>query len=163
MEQRSLVQAIRQHHGIEHATLTVLSQRFPQVRVAARSNARGFMVYGEVDTLDLRDAAEEALARLGSGERSLSVHPNCGTNLVAAGLMSGLAACLAASGDERPVWDRVPAAILAATAALAVAPRVGRWAQSRVTTSPQVTGLRVVSVTRVDVGPLTRHRVVIAS
>jgi hypothetical protein len=156
------MQAVRQHHGIEHATLTVLSRWYPQARLVARSDGRGFVVYGAVDTLDLQAAVEEALARLNAGESSLTVHPNCGTNLVAAGVMSGVAAFLAGSGEDRSPWERIPAAILAATAALLVAPPVGRWAQARVTTSPEVNGLRVAAVTRLDTGPIIRHRVVIA-
>lgn len=163
MVRRDLVQTVRQHHGIEHATLTVLSRRRPGVRVAARSDPKGFIVYGEVDTLDLKAAAEEALARLNAGEGTLAVHPNCGTNLVAAGVLSGVAALAAVSGERRSLWDRVPAAILAATAALLVAQPLGRWTQEWVTTSSRVTGLRVASVIRFDAGPVTRHRVTITS
>jgi len=160
--QRFWVQAVRQHHGIEHATLTVLSRRYPQTRLVGHSDGRGFVVYGKVDTQDLQVAAEEALARLNAGESNLTVHPNCGTNLIAAGFMSGMAAFLAGSREDRPLWERVPAAILAATAALLVAPPIGRWTQARVTTSPEVDGLRVAAVSRLDVGPIIRHRVVIA-
>jgi hypothetical protein len=163
MARRSWLQAVRQHHGIEHATLTLLTRRFPRARVFARSDPRGFVVYGDVDTLDLRAAAEEAVARLKAGEDGLAVHPNCGTNLVTAGLLTGCAAFLASGGDKRPLWDRVPRAILAATAALIVAPTLGRWTQIRVTTSSRVDGLRVVAVNRCDTGPLVRHRVVISA
>jgi hypothetical protein len=159
---RFWAQAVRQHHGIEHATLTVLSRRCPQARLVARSDGRGFVVYGAVDTGDLRAAVEEALARLHGGESGLAVHPNCGTNLIAAGLMSGVAALVAGGGDERSPWQRIPTAVLAATAALIIAPPVGRWAQARVTTSPQVDGLSVAAVKRLDIGPITRHRVLIA-
>jgi hypothetical protein len=163
MAQRSWIQAVRQHHGIEHATLTLLSRRFPQTRAFARSDSRGFVVYGDVATVDLRAAAEEAVARLEAGEDGLAVHPNCGTNLVTAGVLSGLAAFIAGGGQKRSLWDRVPSAVLAATAALMVAPPLGRWTQVNVTTSPQVSGLRVVAVRRCDTGPFVRHRVVISS
>lgn len=162
MARRDWLQAVRQHHGIEHATLTVLSRRYPHVRLAARSDPKGFIVYGDVDTIDLKEATEEALARLTAGEEALAIHPNCGTNLVTAGVLSGVAALVAVSGEKRSLWDRVPAAILAATAALLVAPPLGRFAQEKVTTSPRVAGLRVVSVTQLGVGPIPRHRVVIA-
>ncbi len=157
----SPIQVLRQHHSIEHATVTLLSQRAPGVPVVARSDLQGFVVYGGVDTATLRATAEEALARLQAGEAELAVHPNCGTNLVAAGLLSGLAAFVAGSGRRRSLWDRVPSAVLGATAALLVAPAVGRWLQARVTTTSALQGLRILSVTRVADSPVARHRVVI--
>ena len=84
---RLMARRLRQHHGIEHATVTLLSRRLPGIFIAARSDLQGFIVYGDVDTLTLRAAVEEALGRLQQGERQLAVHPNCGTNLVVAGLI----------------------------------------------------------------------------
>jgi hypothetical protein len=163
---------IRQHHGIEHATVTLLSQRIKGAQLVARSDFAGFTVFGEVDTADLAAAAAEALARLQAGERDLAIHPNCGTNLAAAGILSGVAAFVASSGQ--PVlatphgpgrrslwWERLPSAILAATLALLAAPSVGRWLQEHVTTSSQVTGLRIATVARLPDGPVVAHRVTI--
>ena len=114
-------------------------------------------------TIDLRAAAEEAVARLKAGEDGLAVHPNCGTNLVMAGVLSGLAALIAAGDPKQSVWDRAPRAVLAAMAAMMVAPPLGRMAQARVTTSARVDGLRVVAVNRCDTGPFVCHRVVIST
>jgi len=158
---RLMARRLRQHHGIEHATVTLLSRRLPGIFIAARSDLQGFIVYGDVDTLSLRAAVEEALGRLQQGEHQLAVHPNCGTNLVVSGLMSGSAAWLLSSGRKRPWWDRLPGAILGATLALLIAPPVGRWAQENLTTSPEVAGLRVGDVVKLDRGPVTQHRVVI--
>jgi hypothetical protein len=116
-----------------------------------------------VDTHALAAAAGEALARLQAGERGLTIHPNCGTNLAAAGVLSGVAAFVAGSGQRRSLWwERLPSAILAATLALLAAPPVGRWLQEHVTTSSQVTGLRIAGVARLPGGPIIAHRVTIA-
>jgi Domain of unknown function (DUF6391) len=152
---------LRQHHAIEHATVTLVTRRAPGAQVVARSDLQGFMTYGDVDTALLQSAAEEALARLQAGESSLAVHPNCGTNLATAGILCGLAAFVAGSGRNRSLWDRVPSAILGATLALIVAAPVGRWVQANITTTGRVAGLRVVSVVRVAGEPLCRHRVTI--
>jgi hypothetical protein len=152
---------LRQHHAIEHATVTLLAKHSPGTQVVARSDLQGFIVYGDVDTTLLQSAAEEALARLQAGESSLAVHPNCGTNLATAGLLSGLAAFVAGSGRNRSLWDRVPSAILGATLALIVAAPAGRWAQVHITTTGRVAGLRIVSVDRVAGEPVVRHRVTI--
>lgn len=158
----SIAKTLRQHHGIEHATVTLLTQRLPGVRVIAHSDLGGFTVVGNVDTEVLLATVEEALARLQRGEKGLAVHPNCGTNLVTAGALAGLSALLLASGRNRSWWDRLPSAILGATLALMVAGPAGHWMQATITTSADVAGLRVGSVCRIEGGPVTRHRVVIA-
>jgi hypothetical protein len=158
------LQRLRQHHGIEHATITLLTRRVPLAQVVARSDFVGFLVYGDVDAGVLRAVAEEALARLQRGERSLAVHPNCGTNLAAAGVLTGAGALLAGSGQRRSLWwDRLPSAILAATLALLIAGPLGRWLQENVTTSPEVAGLRIADVVRLKGGPVPGHRVTIRS
>lgn len=157
----SIAKTLRQHHAIEHATVTLLTQRLPGVRVIAHSDLEGFTVVGNVDTETLRATVEEALARLQRGEKGLALHPNCGTNLVTAGALAGLSALLLASGRNRSWWDRLPSAILGATLALMVAGPAGHWMQANVTTSAEVADLRVDAVYRVEGGPVTRHRVVI--
>ena len=152
---------LRQNHAIEHATVTLINRKSPGAQVIARSDLQGFIVYGDVDTVILQSAAEEALARLQAGESSLAVHPNCGTNLVTAGVLSGLAALAAGSGRNRSLWDRIPGAILGATLALFVSAPAGRWVQANITTDSHVAGLRISSVVRLDGGSLVRHRVTI--
>ena len=49
-----MARRLRQHHGIEHATVTLLSRRLPGTFIAARSDLQGFIVYGDVDMLTLR-------------------------------------------------------------------------------------------------------------
>jgi len=160
---RTPVLALRQHQAIEHATMTLLSQRVSGVQLVARSDLQGFILYGDVDTGTLKATAEEALARLQHGQSGLALHPNCGTNLVAAGVLSGLAALAASGGQRRSLWERVPSAVLGATVALVVAMPLGRWLQAHVTTSAQVHGLRIVSVTGIGGSAIERHRVTIAA
>jgi hypothetical protein len=157
------LQILRQNHAIEHATVTLIGQRAPgpSGQIVARSDLQGFMVYGSVDAALLQATAEEALARLQAGEAALAVHPNCGTNLVTAGILSGLAAFVAGSGRNRSLWDRAPSAILGATLALIVAEPLGRWAQTNITTTGQVQGLHITRVVRVAESPVIRHRVMI--
>ncbi|MGQ9491620.1 MAG: DUF6391 domain-containing protein [Anaerolineae bacterium] len=157
----SLAKTLRQHHAIEHATVTLLSQRLPGVRIVAHSDLEGFTVIGDVDTATLQATVEEALARLQRGEKGLAVHPNCGTNLVTAGTLAGLSALLLASGRNRSWWDRLPSAILGATLALVVAGPAGYWMQINVTTSADVRERRVAAVHRIAGGPVVRHRVIL--
>lgn len=160
MAKRSFGQILRQNHAVEHATVTILSQQLPGVPLMARSDLSGFTLFGNVETATVEEAAHEAMGRLQGGEASLAVHPNCGTNLVTSALLSGAAAMLAASGKNRSWADRLPSAVLATTLALIVAVPAGRWMQQKVTTSPQVDGLQIKSVAKLQ-GPVNRHRVAI--
>jgi hypothetical protein len=159
---RSPAQRLRQHHAIEHATITVLSKMMPNARVVARSDLMGFIVYGDVDAALLQQAAEQGLSRLQAGESALAVHPNCGTNLVAAGVLSGMAALTAGSAGRNRTWvDRLPSAVLGATVGLILAQPFGHWLQAHVTTNSDVEGLRVDRVTTLKEGPVMRHRVTV--
>ena len=161
MTQRSLIRSLRQHHAIEHATIALLGDQLPGVPLMGRSDLRGFILVGKVEASAVRSAAGEALARLKAGEKGLAIHPNCGTNLVAAGVLTGVAALAAAGGRRRSILERVPSAILGATLALMVAAPVGRWLQANVTTEGEVGGLEIAGVTRLSGGPITSYRVAI--
>ncbi|MCC7355545.1 MAG: hypothetical protein IT330_17535 [Anaerolineae bacterium] len=151
---------MRQSHAIEHATVHLLSQRDPSLRLVGRSDDKGFYIYGLVSTEMVRHAAEEALRRLQAGEAYLAIHPNCGTNIAAAGTLAGLAALLASAGRRRSFfWDRLPSAITAATLALFLAQPLGYLLQARVTTLAQVEGVRIGQITRQDNGYLVMHQV----
>ena len=158
----SPISRIRQHHGVEHATITLLSRRLPGVQLVARSDLQGFIVFGNVATAHLAAAVEEAVTRLQAGETDLAIHPNCGTNLVTAGVLSGVAAFLATSGRSRSLSNRLPSAVLAATLALLAAAPAGRWAQENLTTSPAAPGVRITGVEKLAGGPGVRHRVYLA-
>ena len=81
-----VIDRTRRNHGLEHATITLLSQRQRGLSMVGRSTPNGFYLYGDVSTEALAEAAAAALARMRAGEHHLAVHPNCGTNFVTAGL-----------------------------------------------------------------------------
>ncbi len=161
MAKRSFAQMLRQHHAIEHATVTLLSQRLPGVPLMARSDLQGFILFGDADTHLVAEVALEALSRLQAGEAGLAVHPNCGTNLVTSGMLSGMAVLLVANDRKRSWADRIPSSLLAATLALIFAVPAGRWMQQNVTTSPHVHGLHIKGVTQLKGDRVARHRVAI--
>jgi hypothetical protein len=137
---------VRRNHALEHATITVVTERHPQVFLRGRSNTRGFYIYGDIDTGELRSAVAEARDRLKAGQAGLAIHPRCGTNLAVAGILSGLAAALAS--QLRPRANRFSYAILASLGALLVAPQIGTEAQRHLTTLADLGDLEVVSVER---------------
>jgi uncharacterized protein YqhQ len=128
------ISIVRRNHGIEHATVHILTARDPSTRLVGRADTTGFNIYGDIRTSDLVSAANEALGRLQGGEGSLAVHPRCGTNLLIAGLFTAVAAALALG--RKPSLKKIPDVILATTFAAFVAQPVGLVVQQRVTTSP---------------------------
>jgi hypothetical protein len=153
---------IRRNHGLEHATLHVLSQRYPRLNLAGHSTTAGFRILGDVPAEAVEAAAHEALRRLRLGERGLAVHPNCGTNFVTAGIFSGLAgasAMLGAGGRARDKLERLPLAAALATLALIASLPLGLRLQQQVTTSGDPGALAIVSIQTARRGGLTIHTV----
>src|SRR5689334_5185254 len=83
---------VRQHHAIEHATLHILSERFPQSTFAGYSDPLGFLIFGPVDSYGLRRAVGDAMLRLQAGESQLAIHANCGTMFATTAMLTALAA-----------------------------------------------------------------------
>lgn len=156
------VSRVRRNHGLEHATLHILSQRNPKRPLAGHSDTRGFWVLGDVTTAEVREAVAEAMRRMNAGERELAIHPNCGTNFVTSGILAGLAAFAALFGAGRSFrnrLERLPMAAVLATLALVASQPLGLLLQERVTTSGQLDSLRVVGITPSKRGRMSAHRV----
>jgi uncharacterized protein YqhQ len=157
-----VISRVRRNHGLEHATLHILSQRHPKLPLAGHSDTRGFWVLGEVSTEDVTSAVQEAMQRMQAGEHNLAVHPNCGTNFVTSGVLASLAAFVAMFGAGRRLRDRLerlPLAASLATIALIVSQPLGLRLQERVTTSGELAGLQVVQITPSRRGRMQAHRV----
>lgn len=141
---------VRRNHGLEHATIHVLSERYPNTTFIGRSDGRGFYIYGQVATDGIRVAVNEALDRLRNGEHSLAVHPTCGTNLVTAGILAATASFLSLGGTKDEGWrerfKRLPTAIAATTLALFIAQPIGRAVQQYLTTEPNPGSLEIVAI-----------------
>ena len=90
----AILQQTRQHHAIEHATIHLLSARFPRRVMAGMSDPWGFTLYGQLSTEAIEEAVEEAILRLQDGEEELAFHPNCGTNLTTTIFLATAAAFL---------------------------------------------------------------------
>jgi hypothetical protein len=155
-----LVARTRRNHGLEHATVHILNERYPSLSIIGRSTPNCFYIYGELTAAQIHSAASEALARLRGGESNLTIHPSCGTNFVASGTLAGAAAFVAMSvGRRRSRWELLPTAIVAATLALILAQPVGPLLQARITTSADMSTLDIVGVWRTNIGGLPVHRV----
>lgn len=151
---------IRRNHGLEHASIHVLTEKNPRRNLAGHSNAQGFWLFGDVTTAEVETAVNEALGRLRAGERGLAIHPGCGTNLVTSGGLAGVAAAVIMRGARGREWaERLPIAILASTLALVLARPLGTRIQQRITTTGNPGDLQIVSIKQSTRGGIPAHRV----
>ncbi len=157
------ISRVRKNHALEHATLHMLSRRYPGIRLAGVSDAGGFRIFGNVPTEDLQQAVDEALARLQHGEGKLAYHPNCGTNFVTTGTLAGLTAWIGMLKTGRSVRTRInrlPLVVLMVTLVIIFTRPLGPFLQRNVTTDPDPAGLRIVEIKRHDFGNFVLHRVI---
>lgn len=154
-----VIDRTRRNHGLEHATITLLSQKHRALSLAGRSTHHGFYLYGQVSTAEIEEAASAALQRMKAGERHLAVHPNCGTNFVVAGFAAALAAFFGFFGARnwRERLERLPFVASLATFALIFAQPVGLTLQREVTTSGDMREMEIVSIEPRAFGNLPVH------
>ena len=155
-----LVARTRRNHGLEHATVHILSERYPGIGIVGRSTPNCFYIYGDLTAAQIESAVNEALTRLRAGESRLTIHPGCGTNLVTSGMMAGMAAFAATSfGKRRSRWESLPTAITAAVLALLFSQPIGPLLQERITTSADMRTLRILGIWRINTSGVPVHRV----
>jgi hypothetical protein len=144
-----MISRVRRNHALEHATLQVLAKKKPFQAYAGYSDVRGLRILADVSTEDIHEAIEEALKRLRAGEARLAIHPHCGTNFVASGIVAGGAGWLATLGSEkgfRRKLERLPMVMMFVTLALILSQPLGPYLQQHVTTDAHIGDLQVVEI-----------------
>ncbi len=160
-----VVRKTRRNHGLEHATIHVLSSRVKGLRMAGRSDAGGFVLLGEARTEAIEAAARDALRRMKNGEHGLAVHPNCGTNLLTTGFLTTTTALIGFAGkSRRDAWERTPLVLFAVILAIIVAQPLGGSLQKYITTEGDPGDLEIVQITSGTMrspfgGEIAYHRV----
>jgi hypothetical protein len=156
---------IRRNHGLEHATLNLLARKQLGRAFAGHSDDKGFWIVGTISTEELLETVQAALQRMKTGERQLSLHANCGTNYLTAGIIAGTAAWLATLGKANRLvkkLERWPMMVMIITASLIAAQPLGPLVQARLTTSGEPGSLTVKEIVRYERQEPILHRVVTA-
>lgn len=156
------VRRVRRNHGLEHATIHLLSKRIPNLRIVGRSDAGGFWLYGDVPTQAVEDSVTAALDRMRGGEHQLAVHPNCGTNLITVAMLGAGATLIALIGSERQRFgkiQRLPLIIIGLLMATIVGQPIGMRLQQHVTTLGEPGDLAILGIRQVEQGGMIMHRV----
>lgn len=152
-----LLQHTRQHHAIEHATLHVLSARYPGQSFSGYSDPLGFTIAGNVDENSIRRAVGDALLRLQAGEHKLALHPTCGTNLVTTAVLVALMALVVNS--KRHLLERFVMTLIGVLPMMILAKPIGLYLQGY-TTAADVADRWVAAIHPVSLGGIRAHRVI---
>ena len=157
-----LISNVRKNHALEHASINILSKKFPSVRIFGHSDHAGFWLHTDLRTEDITDAVTEAIERLRAGETGLAYHPYCGTNLAVSGIAAGLGAFIGMWGvgkNTRDRFQRLPLVTLLSTIALILSQPLGKQVQKKVTTDTELEDLKIIQITRNVLGGKTAHRI----
>jgi hypothetical protein len=154
--------ATRRNHALEHATIHILSSKYPDRHMAGHSNPTGFFIFGNITTEDLKAAVSEAWTRLLAGESKLAIHPGCGTNMATSMVLSGTLAWFPMSGAKsirKRLW-LLPFAIGFGVLGYALSQPLGPVLQEKVTTEANLGDLQVESIVPVRARGVAIHRVI---
>ncbi|MEX2599181.1 MAG: DUF6391 domain-containing protein [Dehalococcoidia bacterium] len=147
----------KRNHGLEHATITLLlGDMAPAKPMAGYSIPTGFFVLGDVTTDEVRAKADQALDRMKRGEAELAVSPFCGTNIVVSAGLTTMAA-LAGYGLGGRGLRGINRAFSNVVFALVASRPIGRYIQSRYTTSGDVASMHIHGITRFNLGKFNAH------
>lgn len=151
----------RRNHALEHATLHVLSDKYPTKPMAGHSNPTGFFILGSLSTDEVQAAVQQALTRLRAGESELAIHAGCGTNLATSTLVAGTFAWFILRGGKTTFGKliRLPLAVLFALVGSVVSRPLGPVIQSKITTDAEMGDLQVTDVRPAMSGRMKAHRV----
>jgi hypothetical protein len=160
-----LLRRVQRNHALEHATINLLSQRYPKAQIFGFSGPMGFTLYSTLTAEEVIPATREALRQLRAGESELAIHENCGTNLVVTAVLTTLATVLGLG----PLWggkrrflgflERLPQAVLLNSVALVVAKPLSRWVQATLTTDANLADTDISSFFTDYQGGMHRVRV----
>lgn len=160
-----VIRRIRRNHGLEHATIHILSRKLKNLNIAGRSTNTGFYLYGNVQTGEVEEAVQEALHRMRRGEHGLAIHPNCGTGLVTAGVLTSITALASTAGMKQSLADRLsrlPTVVLLSTFALILSQPLGLALQQHFTTLGDPGQMEIVSIDRHELPiPLAGQRLTV--
>jgi len=154
----NIVNRVRRNHGLEHATIHMLSAKHKNFSAQGNSDHRGFSlnIYGDLTLEDVETAVYEAHKRMNAGESHLAVHQNCGTVLITMGTLAAIGSQLAFGFEERRqkksqmnmavFTAALPTAVLATIVALIIGRPLGIKLQANHTVEGDLGDMQIVRV-----------------
>lgn len=147
---KQLLQRIRRNHALEHATINLLSQHYPEARVVGLSGPLGFTLYTALPVERVIPVVMQALRQLQHGAANLRIHAHCGTNLVVKATLTTLATLVGLGLSEKRSWrerlGQLPHLVLLNTLALSAADPLALWVQANLTTATDLQTVEIASI-----------------
>lgn len=142
-----LVKRTRRNHGLEHATVHILSKRIKNIPMMGRSTDRGFVLFADVSQEDVESAVREALRRMKNGEHSLAIHPGCGTSRLTTGFLTSVVAMVGMTGATwRTAFNRLPLLMVMMMLTALFSEPLGLSLQKYFTTEGDPGDLEIISI-----------------
>lgn len=162
---QQLVSRTRRNHGLEHATIHLLSEKHKNFGAQGNSNHKGFYLnlYGEVAPEAVEAAAQEALERMKKGEEQLALHPNCGTVLLTTATLATVVGQAVFAVEQKRTkrnldvvsfFNALPTAVLAVVFTLVASRPIGMYLQSYTTTG-KMGEMQIKEVRQISSSPIT--------
>lgn len=163
---KNIIQRTRRNHGLEHASIHMLSEKHKGFGVQGNSTHNGFYlnIYGDVPAEDIATAVHEALHRMKNGQEELALHPNCGTVLLTTATMATLTGQLVFSLEQKRqrrhqldtmgFLNVLPTAVLGVVFALIASRPLGMYFQSYTTTG-KMADLKIIDIKPINPSPIT--------
>jgi hypothetical protein len=140
-----VIRQTRRNHAFEHATAHFLARKVRNLRVSGISAPFGFVLLHNGKAEHGEAAAAEALEALKAGKRQFALHPNCGTNLVTAGLLTTLVGWLFLGG-RRASYRNFNRALPLMMLAVYFSQPLGMKVQEHVTTDGDVGEMEIAAI-----------------
>ncbi len=142
------VKRTRRNHGLEHATVHILSKKLKNTPMMGRSSDGGFVLYTQAEQADVEAAVREALRRMKGGEHSLAVHPGCGTSRLTTGMATSLMGIAALSGvSRRDALSRLPYTMMLMMLTILFSEPLGLGLQRHFTTEGDPGDMEILEIT----------------
>jgi hypothetical protein len=142
------IRRTRRNHGLEHATVHILSKQFRGAPMMGRSSDQGFVLFADAPQAAVETAVREALRRMKSGEHNLAVHPGCGTSRLTTGILASLTAIGAVSGtSRRDALNRLPYMMVLMMLTILISEPLGMALQKYFTTDGDPADMEILEIT----------------
>lgn len=163
-----LLSRIQRNHGLEHATVHLLTEYRLPFSVQGQASLKGFRlnIYGDVPENYIISAVQEAFMRMKQGHHHLAFHPDCGTMLATSAVCATLAGqagflleSTIASAQEKkkaPFMNSFLTATVFASVALLLSKPLGRAFQTRYTVDGDLGQMQILKIVRIQPNWMTR-------
>ena len=137
---------IRKNHSLEHATVNVMEEIYGRpLRIGGLAHDNGFSISGPDLPMpyEVLAATREGQMRMAAGEKSLALHPRCGTSIAAANFLFSLVFIIVLIRYNHLSFLNAAGSFLVANL---LAKPFGRSVQRWFTTHPDVGNVQVLGI-----------------